>query len=446
MHIRARIVLPVLFCFLTLRAADSPAPAAGAETPPEHRRITAVCRAERDNPNYAPGETMRFSITVDFGGEKPERSFRIRWRRSGEDGIVRTGEAEAVPGKPLILETASEKPGFVRIEAWLLDDRGGNVPVTVPGRKKPRLKLFDGGAGVDIFSLKPSSPRPEDFDEFWREQKALLAKVPLRYTMTEVKSLSPGFRTYAVRIDCAGPAPVTGYLMVPENAAPRSLAATADYQGYGTFKQARPAGRPVGQLHFSVNAHGYELLRDEAYYREFFAGIRSRGHAYGMDPEQNRDPRKSYFCGMALRVMRSLQFLRQLPEWNGRDLKVVGISQGGVQAIWGAALVPGVTSAEIYIPWMADWGGARLGHPCSFRPAYVPGLEYFDAVHHAGRIPGACRVEIRRAGLGDYTSPPFGVTVLYNQLRGPKKITFYQNSDHGFVPAEGQKFTFSEKW
>ena len=40
----------------------------------------------------------------------------------------------------------------------------------------------------------------------------------------------------------------------------------------------------------------------------------------------------------ALRVMRSLQFVKSLPQWDGKNLQANGGSQGGLQTVWAAAL------------------------------------------------------------------------------------------------------------
>jgi cephalosporin-C deacetylase-like acetyl esterase len=74
-------------------------------------------------------------------------------------------------------------------------------------------------------------------------------------------------------------------------------------------------------------------------------------------------------------------------------------------------------------------------------------LRYFDPVNLAKRISKNCRVEITRAGLGDYCCPPNGVAILYNNIPGPKKINWVQGSDHGYVPPEPhQAFSLSENW
>ena len=78
-----------------------------------------------------------------------------------------------------------------------------------------------------------------------------------------------------------------------------------------------------------------------------------------------------------------------------------------------------------------------------WRPDYVPALNYYDCIFHAKRIK--CPVTTHRAGLGDYTCPPSGLAILYNNLNVPKKIRWYQGSTHGFVPKDPQIFEFEEK-
>ncbi|MBS5529908.1 acetylxylan esterase, partial [bacterium] len=67
---------------------------------------------------------------------------------------------------------------------------------------------------------------------------------------------------------------------------------------------------------------------------------------------------------------------------------------------------------------------------------YVDALGYYDTINHAKRIK--CPVEITRAGLGDYTCPPSGVAILYNNIKSPKKIRWFQGSTHGYVPPNPQ--------
>ncbi len=391
---------------------------------------------------FAPGEEMTFTLNVDFQGQKPTSDYFVNWSRTGDDGKKASGKAKVVEGQPIVIKTSLDRPGFVRIYATLVDRNGRNVMKRDPKRGNSSPVFFDGGAGVEIDKLQ-GVPEPEDFDAFWAKQKAKLDAVPVK---AEMKKVRTGKRAdvYAVKVDCAGPRPVTGYLTIPINAKEKSLPAIVNYQGYGISVQRAPGDGAGNAIVFTINAHGYDLDQDAAYYKKFFEGIRSNGKSYAFDKKQNSDPETAYFNGMALRVMRSLQFVKTLPQWDGKNLRANGGSQGGLQTVWAAALDPDVTNATPSIPWCCDLGGITKGRlAAGWRLEYTRALDYFDPINHAKRIK--CPVTITRAGLGDYTCPPSGVAILYNNIKSPKKIIYYQGSTHGYVPPKAQTFVQEQK-
>lgn len=406
---------------------------------PQKTSLTGSCG---DKMLFAPGEEMVFTLKADFQGQKPTSDYFVKWSRTGDDGKKASGKAKVVDGEPIVIKTSLDKPGFVRIYATLVDRNGRNVMKRDPKRGNSSPVFFDGGAGVEIDKLQ-GVPEPEDFDAFWAKQKAKLDAVPVK---AEMKKARTGKRAdvYAVKVDCAGPRPVTGYLTIPINAKEKSLPAIVNYPGYGTRVQQAPGDGAGNAIVFTINAHGYDLGQDAAYYKKFFDGIRSNGKGYAFDKKQNSDPETAYFNGMALRVMRSLQFVKTLPQWNGKDLRANGGSQGGLQTIWAAALDPDVNNATPWIPWCCDLGGITKGRlAAGWRLEYTRALDYFDPINHAKRIK--CPVFITRAGLGDYTCPPSGVAILYNNIKSPKKIVYVQGSTHGYVPPKAQKYVQEQK-
>ena len=408
---------------------------AGAGTALDPARVEVTGVADRDPLSYRAGETIIFEIQTDYGGQKAEGDYFLAWERSGDDGRTERGR-ERVSARPLVLRTSLDRPGFVRITATLLDAGGKPLP-TRNNWGQPMNCGFEGGAGVEPDKLA-GLPEIADFDAFWRRQKARLAAVPLKYRLEQQTSSLKNVTVYAATVDCAGPRPVTGYLTVPAGARKRSLPVRAVFAGYGVEKQNPPQQGPEDCIVFHVNAHGFELNRDADYYAGFARAIESNGFSYAFDPKQNADPERAYFNGMALRVLRSLEFLKALPEWDGVRLEVAGGSQGGLQAIWGAGLDPDVTGCKADIPWCCDLAGAaKLGRLNGWHPEYRRPLDYYDAVNHAKRI--RCPVEITRAGLGDYTCAPSGVAILYNSIESPKKITWVQGSTHGYVPKNPQR-------
>ena len=414
----------------------------------------AVLHGETDKPraiDYKPGEEMTFTLSLQRVKELPPDTYFISWERTGDDGLTESGKVPASLTQPLVVKTKLDKPGFVRVHAFVVDGKGNAYrksfhgdPSTPEGKKalnaferRDKRVFFDGGAGVEPEKLQ-SVPEPENFDEFWARRKERLAKVPMRPTLEEkqVPESSPA-RVFKFSVPCAGPRPVTGHVTVPK--AQGRYPARISFHGYGAhFVQQIPASGPGDVITMFINAHGYDLEREPEYYDEFYKSIMSNGKTFGFCDVRNRDPEAAYFSGMTYRIMRALQFLKSLPEWNGKDIEAVGGSMGGLQTVWAAGLDPDVTVAKPGIPWCCDIGG-RDTLKRIINPWYIhetPALRYYDPVNIAKRISKNCKVEITRAGLGDYCCPPSGVAILYNNIPGPKKINWVQGSTHGYVPPE----------
>ena len=400
----------------------------------------AVClsgRTTKEIPLYAPGEEMTFEVRLVESNACDHAKRSIVWKRTGDDGRTETGTAPA--DRPFVYRTSLDRPGFVRLEGRLVDERGKTVFTESGGRRSP--VIMDLGAGVDIAKIRPAVPAPKDFDAFWTARLEKLARADWRgrETVEEVASADESMRVYKLKVPAVAGVDLTGYLAVPKR--PGKFPACAYFHGYNASFSAMHTQSPSAallarharnRLFMSVSPHGFELGREEAYYKAFKKGLRSNGCEHGFDPVQNADPEKPYYCGMAYRVLRALAYLKSRPEWDGQDLTVTGGSQGGLQSIWCAALDHDVTECNVFIPWNCDIGGTEVGrNRGTWYVTWVPGLGYYDACSMAPRIPKSCRLVVAMAGLGDYICPPTGVMAFYNGVVAPKELTFVQNAQHG---------------
>lgn len=410
-------------------------------------RALLIGTTDRNPFSYEIGDEVTFSIRFEYAKPFPEGEYVLDWLREGDDGEKLSGKAPLVYGRPVVLKTKIGTNGFVRIKSVVRDGKGnrykrqfvddGLTPegkqAMNPWEKKGAQIMFVGAAAAHPEMMR-SVPEPDDFDAFWAKRKAALASVPMKVDLKEHPSDSPATKVYSVSIACAGPRPVTGTLTVPT--APGRYPAEISFHGYSKdFVQTPPKHGLADRLCLFINAHGYELGREPAYYKAFYESIKSNGHHYGADPVQNADPDRAYFSGMTFRIMRALEFLRSRPEWDGRSLTAIGGSMGGLQAIWAGALDHGVTKVSALVPWCCDVGGRETLH--RFFAGSIketPALRYYDPVNHARRIPKASWVDIPRAGLGDESSPPNGVAVLWNNLNCRKSIRWVQGSTHGEEP------------
>ena len=415
--------------------------------------------------DYACGEKMTFTLTLKNAKEYPADTYFVSWKRTGDDGKTESGKLP-LEKTPFVYTTSIDKPGFVRLTAYVTDAKGNAYkktlhadPNTIEGRRAlnrweraDKRVFFDGGAGAEPAKIQ-SVPEPADFDAFWARHKERLAKVPLKADLVEIPLKDTRVKAYAVTIACAGPRPSTGYMTVPT--APGKYPISMSFHGYGHSGNGKghviqpPTYGATDRIFFNFSPHGYELLREPEYYDEFYRSLMNGNRTFGFYDEQNKDPENSYFSGFTYRIMRALQYLKTRPEWDGKNIRVAGGSMGGLQSMWAAGLDPDVTLAEPSIPWNCDIGG-RDTLKRIIDPWYIhetPALRYYDNVNLAKRIPKTCTVNITRAGLGDYCCPPSGIWAMWNNLKCPKKCRWVQGSTHGHIPPEGmgnQEFVVEE--
>jgi cephalosporin-C deacetylase-like acetyl esterase len=392
---------------------------------------------DKDVAIYKSGEPITFILRV-LEGDTAIGGKTLVWTRTGDDGKTEKGEGIA-GANGLVVTTSMDRPGFVRVQAIARNADGTPLQNGVDGNGKKKGNIvFDGGAAVEPDKLA-STAEPKDFDAFWQSMRAKLDRVPIKTKRTELPSGNPKVKLYAVSVDCAGPRPVTGYLSIPAGAKAKSLRASCQFQGYGVPKPRPPRRFNEGAIVFNVNAHGMELGREDAYYKQLKKDLKG----YCFNQNENLDREKTYYHGMALRVMRALQYVKSLPEWNGKDLHSNGGSQGGLQGLWGMALDSDVTSGNIGSPWSCDLGGVDAGRLRGWRPDYTQALAYYDPAFHAKRI--ACKTRLI-ANYGDYTCPPSGIWIVYNNIpHKNKSIDVRQGCTHTYRMKRCMSYTFTPK-
>ena len=431
----------------------------------ELKELLLKAKTDKANPiDYKVGEKIRFDFYLDGVKELPEEAaakapLKVKWTRTADDGKTEKGLEEISLEKGCSVETKLDVPGIVRIEAQLVGSDGTKFD-SVKRSNWEKGILFSGGAGVETEKMQLSTKEPADFDKFWKEAKKKLATVPVKAKLTDVtpEKMKGKFKVCAIEIDCFGPRPVTGWLTMPVDAKPKSLPAKACFDGYNgnNFKLPKPPEWGGNIIRLNVNAHGYEMVgHDEQYYKDFGNKVNGivpgapKRATYALEASDYDNPKDTYFYYMAMRVMRAFDYLKTLPEWDGRNLIAEGGSQGGLQTMWAAGLVDGLSEAKPSITWGCDIGCPRNGDgPFPSRNWGIPpapNAAYFDAALHAKRVPATCKVEITRLGMGDYTCPPRGVLLSYYNMKCPVKANLVQGSTHGYVPPKpNQTYTISK--
>jgi cephalosporin-C deacetylase-like acetyl esterase len=334
---------------------------------------------------------------------------------------------------PVEVPASLDRPGFILAACYAFEYE--------PGKKTANAY---GGAGWDVTRIRQGRPCPTDFDAYWASQKARLAKVPLKARMEPVavaSNLVDKVEAFDVRVDCVDKLPVSGYYARPAKAPAKSLPALLSVQGAGVRSSSRQDNSAMnGMIAMDINAHGISNGQPAAYYKYIETNVLVRYPAWG---NTNRDT--SYFNGMFLRVLRALEFLKAQPEWNGKTLVIMGGSQGGAQAIMGAALDPQITACYAYVTAMCNHHGPEGGHKAGW-PRWVQYADFTNATNRVNSDAAAyydmcnfaARIKARtfaNVGFIDTTCAPSSVYAMFNSITAPKKMAHYLESGHS-IPSK----------
>jgi cephalosporin-C deacetylase len=411
---KAAAFLAWLLCTSLLPAQSTATP---PKTPaPQASTITLSARAERESALYHRSEEVEFHVQVSQAGT-PAESGEIEWT------LLKDGLPLQLQGKTKI------QNGQAKVSGKL--DEPGFLQLRVSFRPSPNVKPITAlaGAGIDPDQIQPSLPVPDDFETFWKTQKAELAKIAVAPQLTPTPTPNKSVEAFDVQAPCVG-APVSGYFARPLGAKPKSLPVLLSVHGAGVRSSSLGIAAnwaSKGFLAMDINAHGLPNGKADDFYKEQADGPLKDYRFAGRDDRQN-----SYFRGMFLRLVRAIDVLTAQPEWDGKTVVVFGSSQGGYQAIVAGGLDPRVTFLSAGVPAGCDHSGMQANRIAGW-PKLVPagndGLpdpkvleasRYFDAMNFAAKSKAAGA--FFTVGFIDTVCPPTSVYAAYNQLRIPKAI------------------------
>ena len=393
-------------------------------------------KASRDGSEYKKGETAEFILTATKDG-KPVDGLKISGEITKDSVKIGKTFAGVVENGKFSVSGTLDESGFLKCAVF----------ANVPGKdgKQKRVDLL-AGAAFSPLEIKQSLPAPEDFDAFWAKQKEILAAIPMNVKLTPVKSGDASIAAFDVQADTFN-GKLSAYLAYPKDAAPKSLPAVVSAHGAGV-RGSNLGGAVLrakkGFIALDFNAHGLPNGQPEKYYKDIFDN-ELKGY-----PVKDSDSRDTiFFRTLYMRLMRAMDVIMAQPQWNGKDLLVMGGSQGGGQALAAGGLYPDkVTFVAACYPAICDHSGAAIGRTNgwphftrldaqgNYDKKKTEAARYIDAVNFAERIKGRVFFMINYA---DNVCEPTSCYSAYNSIKAPKKLFINEESRHKAAPGTVEK-------
>lgn len=391
---------------------------------PVGAKASSSIESVADAYNYDLGKDVRFKIEVkssgvSLSGVKVSYSICADKMPAHTKGEVTT----TADGQAIVKGGTMKQPGFLRCSA----------KVVIDGAK------YSGSCavGFDPQHIIPTVTMPADFKQWWDGELAKLNKIT---TSAEVTLLpdrcTDKANVYQVKI--ASIAPVYGILAIPK--APGHYPAVMRVPGAGVHKIGGYL-EPVddGYITLDLGIHSLPFDADEKFYKALsssaLAGYPSIGIA-------SRDT--YYYRRVYLGCVKAAEYLTTLPEYDGKNLFVVGGSQGGALSIVTAALCKKVTAIMTFFPALCDQQAYLQGRAGGWPHYFLfhkgdadinqakETARYFDTVNFARLVTVPVFMSF---GYNDLTCAPTSTYSAWNSIKSEhRKLLVVPETGHWRYP------------
>jgi cephalosporin-C deacetylase-like acetyl esterase len=375
---------------------------------------------DRPSAVYQVSEKAVFTVSLE-GPVDQERKVRFALREDGQSKPCAEGDRILSPGTTsFTVEHVWERPSFVRLSVTMADVDGA-----------PTLA----GAACEPEKLRPSLPKPDDFDAFWNAKKATIDAIPFNEVLVPMpEATNEKIETYSITLDGINGSKVRGCFSKPRGSGPFPIIMLVHAAGiYSIGPNAVADYARRGVMAIDINAHDIENGKPRQYYADL-----ANGALKGWNRQGKTDRETSYFLRMFSSCYRAGQYLSSRPEWNRKHFVVEGSSMGGGQSFATAYLCPQVTAFAANVSALCDHSGPSVGRLAGW-PKWVPyangipdekalaASRYFDCVNFAYTIRAKALVS---AGFIDINCAPSSIYVAYNVLAGEKRFFNMPKAGH----------------
>ena len=293
--------------------------------------IVVTVTPDNQDWNYRVGEKANFTVNVRKSGTLLNQ-VKVDYE-AGPAMFPEVKKSTTLKDGTMKWCGSLNRPGFYRLK----------VIAHVDGKDYEGLCT----AGFSPEKIQPFAQEPKDFDAFWQQAKDELKNVPMSYTKELAKEYcTDKIDCYLVKlqIDKKGHA-MYGYLFYPKNASQGSHPVVLTPPGAGIKTIKEPMRNKYyaenGFIRFEIEIHGLDPRLPAETFQEISKGFNDANGGYlanGLE-DKNRYYMRHVYQGL----VRCIDFLTSLPEWDGKNVAVQGGSQGGALAIIAAGLDKRVT-------------------------------------------------------------------------------------------------------
>ncbi|MDD6209313.1 MAG: acetylxylan esterase [Bacteroidales bacterium] len=416
MHFTKSTMLLLLCSFLTTVLSAQPA----------QKLISVIVSPDHDDWIYTTKDEVTFNVQV-LKNENLLKNVTIDYEM-GPDMLpdVKKQGVLLKDGK-ITLKGKMKQPGIYRLRVWANYD----------GNRYEGM----GSAAFDPEKIQPIVKYPNDFKEFWDQTMEYARKTPLNPILTLMpERCTSKANVYHVSYESGfNGSRMYGILCVPK--APGKYPALLKVPGAGI----RPYGGDIenaenGIITLEVGIHGIPVNMDPEIYN-----ILGRSLAYGYQRENLNNKNEHYFRRVYAGCARGVDFLFELPEFDGTNLAVTGGSQGGALSIITASLEPRIKYLAAFYPALCDHeayaNGRAGGWPHYFidnkpQANELETLRYYDVVNFARNLKSKGWYSF---GYNDMVCPPTATYGAYNVIPAEKEIHLYQETGHWTYPEQWKK-------
>ncbi|HSI75380.1 MAG TPA: acetylxylan esterase [Lunatimonas sp.] len=380
---------------------------------------------------YGINEEITFDIAVyKFGQLVPNAAIFYSYGPEMVDP-VQEDSVTLVKGNTQLKAGKMDQPGFFRCHVTYSENG-----ITYQN---------SGTAAVAPEQIKPTAELPADFMDFWTKNLEEASRIPLEPTLTHMPEKST-FHSDVFHVSFRNiTGHVYGILTKPRKQGKYPAILVVPGAGIRPYNE-RNTNRDVITLQIGI--HGIPVnLYDSPLYQNLAAGALANYNTNNME-----DKDRYYFKRVYVGCVRAVDFIYSLDDFDGKQIGVMGGSQGGALSIVTAGLDERIKFLVSYYPALSDLTGYLHGRaggwPHLFKntftnqPEKIATSAYFDVVNFARRVnvPG-----LYSFGFNDNVCPPTSIYSALNVIPGKKDLSLYKDAAHWTYPeqsSEGDQWMF----